>query len=126
MLRKIDAILYRVGDLERAIEFYQEMFGLRLGWLDEERQMAGLLFLESDAEIVLHCDPTLPNPDVSYLVEDVIAFCASYRAAGGVVVVEPFDVRCGKYAIVRDLDGNELGVVDLTHFGGKPRYDVPV
>jgi hypothetical protein len=45
--------------------------------------MAGLRFPESDAEIVLHCDPTLPNPDVSYLVEDVIAFCARYRAAGG-------------------------------------------
>lgn len=100
MLRKIDAILYRVGDLERAIEFYQEMFGLRLGWLDEERQMAGLLFLESDAEIVLHCDPMLPNPDVSYLVDDVNAFCARYRAAGGEVVVEPFDVRCGKYAMI--------------------------
>ena len=126
MLRKIDAVMYRVSDLDSAIEFYQAMFGLRLGWLDRERQMAGLLFPKSDTEIVLHCDPTLPNPDVSYLVEDVIAFCASYRAAGGVVVVEPFDVRCGKYAIVRDLDGNELGVVDLTHFGGKPRYDVPV
>jgi len=126
MLRKIDAILYRVGDLARAIEFYQALFGLRLGWLDQERQMAGLLFPESDAEIVLHCDPTLPNPDVSYLVEDVLAFCESYRASGGVVVVEPFDVRCGKYAIVRDRDGNQLSVVDLTHFGGKARYDLPV
>lgn len=62
--------------------------------------MASLRFAESDAEIVLHCDPTLPNPDVSYLVEDVIAFCARYRATGGEVVVEPFDVCCGKYAIV--------------------------
>ncbi len=88
--------------------------------------MASLLFPDSDAEIVLHCDPTLPNPDVSYLVDDVIAFCESYRAAGGEVVVEPLDVRCGKYAIVGDANGNQLDVVDLTHFGGKPWYDVPV
>jgi len=35
----------------------------------------------------------------------------------------PFDIRRGKYAVLEDLDGNRVDVIDLTGFGGKPRYD---
>lgn len=50
-------------------------------------------------------------------------FRIDYRDKGHAVVKEPFEVRCGKYAILADPDGNELPIIDLTRFGSKPMYD---
>jgi predicted enzyme related to lactoylglutathione lyase len=122
-LRKIDCIMYRVTDLDRAANFYQHALGLRRAWRDDSRQMIGLVLAESDTEIVLHTDPSLPNPDMSFLVDDVVQFCSEYQQAGYRVIVPPFDVRCGKYAILSDPDGNTIAIIDLSTFGGVPQYE---
>jgi predicted enzyme related to lactoylglutathione lyase len=122
-LLKIDNIMYRVSDLAKGEAFYAQILGLRKTWEDKERHMMGFTFADSDAEIVIHTNPSLPQFDYSYLVEDVESFCAEYRTQGYRVAVEPMDVRCGKYAMLSDPDGNTIPIIDLSKFGGKPRYD---
>ena len=85
--------------------------------------MIGFVFLESDSEIVIHGDSSMPNPSFSFLVKNVQIFCDEYRKKGYRVIRGPFEVRCGKYAVLADLDGNELPIIDLTKFDGTPRYD---
>jgi catechol 2,3-dioxygenase-like lactoylglutathione lyase family enzyme len=122
-LLKIDNVMHFVADLEKAARFYVETLGLKPAWTDREREMIGFTFAQGDSEIVIHRDPTIPNPDFSFLVENVEAFCDAYRASGYVILVEPFDVRCGKFAVLADPDGNRISIVDLRHFGGRPVYD---
>jgi catechol 2,3-dioxygenase-like lactoylglutathione lyase family enzyme len=122
-LLKIDNVMYFVADLETAAQFYEEALGLRRAWTDREREMIGFTFVQGDSEIVIHRDPTIPNPDFSFLVEDVEAVCDAHRASGHAILVGPFGVRCGKFAVLADPDGNRISIVDLTRFGGKPVYD---
>jgi len=81
-LLRIDNIMYRVSDLAKGEEFYTQMLGLRKTWEDQERHMMGFTFAESDAEIVIHANPTLPKFDYSFLVDDVEGFCTEYRTKG--------------------------------------------
>ncbi len=120
-IKKIDAVMHRVADLDEAIKFYVEVLGLKLGWKDES--MAGMLFPDNDSELVLHTDEKLPNPNVSFQVENVEAFVEEYKGKGYKVLVEPFDIRCGKCAVLSDPYGNGIEVMDLTKFGGVPRFD---
>ncbi|MEO8973809.1 MAG: VOC family protein [Ktedonobacteraceae bacterium] len=55
MLRKIDCVMIRVGNVKAAMEYYASVFGLQPVWWNE--QSAGLGFPESDAEIVVHRYP---------------------------------------------------------------------
>lgn len=120
-LKKIDAVLHRVSDLDEAIKFYVDVMGLKLGWRNES--MVGMLFPGNDSELVLHTDEKLPNPNVSFQVENVEAFVEEFREKGYKVLVEPFDIRCGRCAVLSDPYGNGIEVMDLTKFGGVPRFD---
>lgn len=122
-LLKIDSVMFFVSDLEKAAKFYEKVLGLKRVWTDKEQGMIGFVFPESDSEIVIHTDSNMPSPSFSFLVKNVQMFCDEYRKKGYAVIRGPFEVRCGKYAILVDLDGNELPIIDLTKFGGKPRYD---
>jgi catechol 2,3-dioxygenase-like lactoylglutathione lyase family enzyme len=113
-LRKIDNVMYRVKDLDEAARFYEGVLGLKRVWMDEDAGQIGFVFPESDAEIVIHTDFGIPNPDFSFLVDDVVAFCENYERQGYRVARKPFDVRCGKFAVLEDPDGNPIPIVDLT------------
>ena len=121
-LKKIDAVLLRVKDLEKTADFYINVMGLKRGWTDNEHQMIGLLFPGNDTELVLHRDESLPDPNISYQVKDVIGFVEQYRESGYQVIVEPFDIRCGKCAILEDPEGHSVEIMDITKFG-EPRFD---
>jgi len=122
-LKKIDCIMYYVEDLDKATKFYEEVLGLKRGWTDIKAQMIGFLFPETNSEIVLHRDKSLPNPDIAYSVENVEKFCQYYQDQGYLIELEPIDVRCGKFAILLDPYRNKLPIIDLTKFGGIPKYD---
>ncbi|MDD5750391.1 MAG: VOC family protein [Candidatus Pacebacteria bacterium] len=122
-LLKIDNIMYRVSDLKKAERFYINILGLKKAWEDENAGMIGFIFEQSDSEIVIHTDPNIPKGEYSYLVEDVVEFCEEVKKQGYKVLSEPFEVRPGKYALLSDPDGNEIPIIDLSKFGGKPRYD---
>ena len=112
-LRKIDCIMIKVDDLERAREFYLRVFGMRPAWRDGTS--AGLKFPESDAEIVLHTIASIPHRvDVTYLVEDVIAAVESLKAEGCEVAAAPFDVAIGKCAVIVDPFGTPMTIIDMT------------
>jgi len=115
--------MYRVSDLQKAAVFYTRVLGMKQVWEDKERKMIGFTFPESDTEIVIHANPDLPKFDYSYLVKDVVAACREFEAAGYRVKLQPVAVRPGKYAVLLDPDGNEIPIIDLTAFGGVPRYD---
>ena len=121
-LLKIDNVMFCVSNLEKAAQFYEDVLGLERVWTDKEQGMIGFVFQGSDSEIVIHNDSSIPNPSFSFSVKDVQKFCDEYRKKGYAVVREPFDVRCGKFAVLADPEGNELPIVDLTKFNNKPRY----
>lgn len=113
MLRKIDCIMVRVDNIEIAAAYYAQVFGLRPQWSAESS--IGLVFPESDAEIVLHCDPAIPSAvEVHYLVDDVIAAVTHYAAHGCQIVLVPFDITIGKCAVIKDPFGTRLCILDMT------------
>jgi len=122
-LRKIDSIMVKVSDLDSSARFYEEVMGLRRAWTDAENQMVGFLFPGNDSELVIHTGPGLDSPSYSFSVEDVVEFCERFREQGYAVLMEPFEVRCGMYAVLSDPDGNRINIIDLTKFGGEPKYD---
>ena|SRR5579885_1024203 len=115
MLRKISSVLIRVNDVAEAIDFYSDVFGLKPIWEDQQSQQAGLLFPESDAEIILHSDPTISGQAiVQYLVDDVMAAVELYVTQGCTVLTEPFATRTGRGAIIQDPFGTRLYLIDMS------------
>ena len=122
-LLTIDSVMFFVSDLDASVTFYEEVLGLKRVWTDEKRGMIGFVFPHSESEIVIHNDPTIPNPAFSFLVENVEGFCKEFGKQGYRILHEPVEIRCGKFAVLADLDANKIPIVDLTKFGGKPKYD---
>jgi len=113
MLRKIDCVMIYVEDLEAAVSYYAEVFGLRPLWRDD--QSVGLGMPETDAEIVLHTDPALPSKvEVHYLVDDVVRAVETLAQKGGRTLAEPFDIAIGKCAVIEDPFGTRLCILDMT------------
>ncbi len=113
MLRKIDCVMIRVDDIRAAAAYYANVFGLQPQWSGDDS--IGLVFLESDAEIVLHNDPGIPSSvEVHYLVDDVIEATAACAAQGCQILVEPFDITIGKCAMIADPFGTRLCILDMT------------
>lgn len=122
-LLQLDNVMYFVSDLGKARIFYEQALGLTKVWQDDERKMIGYKMTNGTSEIVIHSDPSLPKFDYSFLVTDVEAFCGQVKQQGFEVASEPFEVRCGKFAVLLDGDGNGIPIIDLTKFGGVARYD---
>jgi lactoylglutathione lyase len=112
-LRKIDCVMIRVTDAHAAADFYTSVFGLRRLWEDDTA--IGLVFPESDAEIVVHTDADIPSEvEVHYLVDDVVEATEAFVAGGCQMLVEPFDIVIGKCAVIADPFGTRLCILDMT------------
>jgi lactoylglutathione lyase len=114
MLRKIDCVMIRVEDVDLSAAYYAKVFGLRPKWSGEGA--LGLVFFpESDAEIVLHRDTSIPSSvEVHYLVDNVLFAVAHYAAEGCEILAAPFDITIGKCAVIRDPFGTRLCILDIT------------
>lgn len=113
MLRKIDCIMIRVDDVEAAAAYYAKIFGLHPQWSGDDS--IGLMFSETDAEIVLHNDPAIPSSvEVHYLVDDVVDAVAHLAAQGCQILVAPFPITIGNCAVIRDPFGTRLCILDMT------------
>jgi predicted enzyme related to lactoylglutathione lyase len=113
MLKKIDCVMIQVDDLERAVQYYIDVFGMRWIWRDESS--VGLGFAETDAEIVLHRFPGFPSRiEVHYLVDDVLAAVRVLEQHGCRVLVAPFDIPIGSCAVIEDPFGVRLNLLDMT------------
>ena len=118
MLNQVDCVMLKVADVDAAITFYRDVMGLVPLWRAGE--MAGLGFPdviacgETMPELVLHSDARIPQVDVNYKVDDVIAETARLAEAGCPVVAGPFPIAIGNCAVILDPFGNTLTLVDMT------------
>ncbi len=108
LFRKVDCISLPVDDLDEALRFYQQALGHELIWRDD--RAAGLRLPDSTAELVLHTDARPIETDLA--VASVPEAIDRFKRAGGSVVVEPFEIRIGLCAVVRDPWQNHLVVLD--------------
>ena len=108
LFRKVDCISLPVEDLDEALRFYQQALGHELIWRDD--RAAGLRLPDSTAELVLHTDARPIETDLA--VASVPEAIERFKRAGGSVVVEPFEIRIGLCAVVRDPWQNHLVVLD--------------
>jgi lactoylglutathione lyase len=118
MFKKIDCVMIRVPDVAAAEKFYNEVFGMRTLWRDAGT--TGLVFPDSDAEIVLHSNSNIPNKvEVHYLVDSAVSAVGIYESKGCRVLVPPFDILIGKCAVIQDPFGTNICILDQTS-GRKP------
>jgi predicted enzyme related to lactoylglutathione lyase len=119
MLKKIDCVMIQVEDVQAAMAYYRDVFGLRPVWWDDTT--ADLAFPESDAEIVVHCHPDIPSRvEVYYLVGDVVSAVQTFQTKRCRILVEPFDIAIGKCAVIEDPFGTRLCILDMTKGPLKP------
>ena len=115
LLRKVDAVTFRVPDLDTGISFYVDRLGHPLRWRNDAVGQAGVGVPESDTEIVL---TTQQGYEPNWLVDSADDAATAIEAAGGRVLSPPFDIPVGRVAVVADPFDNVLVLVDLS----KGRY----
>lgn len=107
VLKKVDAVVIKVPNIEQGLDFYREQLGMQTIWKKED--MAAVRLGES--ELVLS---TKLDPETDFFVESVDHAVTVFEKAGGKVVTPPEDIPVGKVAVVEDPFGNRLTLVDLS------------
>ena len=110
LIRKVDCIQIQVPDLDVGLAFYRDQLGHQLIWRTE--RAVGLRLPDTDAEIVLQIER--PGIEVNLMVDAVDAAVTRIVAAGGTVVVPPFDIQIGRCVVVCDPWGTQLILLDAS------------
>jgi predicted enzyme related to lactoylglutathione lyase len=110
LIRKVDCIRLYVPELEAGLEFYRDRLGHELIWRTETA--AGLRLPESDAELVLQTEEQ--RQEVDLLVDSADEAAREVEAAGGKVIVPPFDIQIGRCVVLEDPWGNPLVLLDTS------------
>jgi predicted enzyme related to lactoylglutathione lyase len=110
LFRKVDCLQIHVPDLEAGLAFYRDRLGHPLNW--RSATAAGLRLPDSEAELVLQTER--PELEVNLLVGSADTAAAAMVAAGGQVVVAPFDIQIGRCTVVADPWGNRLVLLDMS------------
>ena len=119
--------MLRVGDLQRAIDFYTQAMGMQLLRITHRpEQQSDLAFLgygsnPDHAEIELTYNYGVSSYDlgtayghIAIGVRDVVDTCQKIRAAGGTITREPGPVKGGNtmIAFVQDPDGYKIELIE--------------
>ena len=110
LIRKVDCIQIQVPNLDAGLAFYRDQLGHQLVWRTE--RAVGLRLPDTDAEIVLQIER--PGMEINLLVDSVDAAVARIVAAGGTVVVPPFEIQIGRCVVVCDPWGTQLILLDTS------------
>jgi predicted enzyme related to lactoylglutathione lyase len=111
LLQYVDAVTFRVPDLDAGLAFYRDQLGHELIWRNDGVGQAGLRTPDSATEVVL--TTTLPyEPDWKVRSADEAA--AVFVANGGRIVADPHDIPIGRLVVVEDPFGNVLILLDST------------
>jgi lactoylglutathione lyase len=110
LFQKIDCIRLHVADLDEALVFYRDRLGHELVWRSDH--VVGLRLPDTDAEIVLHTDGH--GQDIDFKVESADAAAARFVAAGGTILIPPFEIQIGRCVVVADPWGNPLVLLDTS------------
>lgn len=115
--------MLRVGDLDRSLNFYTEILGMRLlrrkDYPDGKFTLAFVGYGDESDHTVLELTYNWETPSydlgnafghVAIEVEDVYAACEAIRARGGKIVREPGPMKHGDtvLAFVEDPDGYRI------------------
>lgn len=115
LLRGVDAVTVPVPDLDAGLAFYRERLGHPLLWRHDELGQAGLGLASQGTELV----PTTRAPYApSWLVSSAGDAVHAVVEAGGRRIRGPSDIPVGRLALVEDIFGNRLVMLDLS----KGRY----
>jgi lactoylglutathione lyase len=126
---KILHTMLRVGDLQRSIDFYTKVIGMRLLRTTERpEQKYSLAFVgfgqgnaDGSAELELTYNHGVDGYQLgtayghmAFGVDDIMATCARIRQAGGKVSREPGPVKGGTtvIAFVEDPDGYKIELIE--------------
>jgi predicted enzyme related to lactoylglutathione lyase/chloramphenicol 3-O-phosphotransferase len=110
LFRDVDCIQIPVPDLQAGLAFYQHALGHHLIWQTDTA--AGLRLGGSATELVVQTERPELEPNLSVASADVAA--RQFVAAGGRLLVAPFDITIGRCAVLQDRWGNRLVLVDHT------------
>lgn len=110
LFRKVDCVLLPVPDLEAGLAFYRDRLGHSLIW--RTKTAAGLRLPESEAELVIQAENQ--RREVDLLVDSADEAARTIEAAGGRVIVPPFDIQIGRCVVVEDPWGNPLVMLDTS------------
>jgi predicted enzyme related to lactoylglutathione lyase len=111
LLRSVDAVTVPVSDLDAGLSFYRDRLGHSVLWRHSEIGQAGLQLAASDTELVL---TTRGAYAPSWLVSSADDAAAAVVHAGGRRISGPSDIPVGRVAVVADVFGNELVLLDLS------------
>ncbi|MFT5426708.1 MAG: lactoylglutathione lyase [Gammaproteobacteria bacterium] len=124
--------MLRVGDLDRSINFYTNVLGMKLlRKSDNEEYKYTLAFIgygdESEGtvlELTHNWDTSeydLGNAygHIAISADDIYATCEEIRNAGGDIIREPGPVKGGtvEIAFVKDPDGYAIELINSAHVG---------
>jgi lactoylglutathione lyase len=119
--------MLRVGDLQRSIDFYTKVMGMKLlRTTDRPDQKYSLAFLgyesnpnQSELELTFNYGTTQYEMGTAYGhiaigVEDAAATCAAVKAVGGNVTREAGPVKGGTtvIAFIQDPDGYKIEIIE--------------
>jgi len=132
MSKRILHTMLRVGDLDRSINFYTNVLGMKLLRKSENKEYAyTLAFIgyadESESaviELTYNWDTSeydLGNAygHIAIGTDDIYATCEEIRSAGGEIIREPGPVKGGttEIAFVKDPDGYSIELINSAHVG---------
>ena len=110
LIRKVDCLRLYVPDLEAGLAFYRDRLGHELIW--RSATAAGLRMPDTDAELVIQTEEQ--RQEVDLLVDSADEAAKFIEAAGGKVIVPPFDIQVGRCVVVEDPWGNPLVLLDIS------------
>ena len=111
LLHYVDAVTFRVPDLDAGLAFYRDRLGHELIWRNDAVGQAGLRTPDSATEVVL---ATTLCYEPNWKVSSVQDAAAVFVANGGRIVAAPHDIPIGQLAVVEDPFGNVLVLLDST------------
>ncbi len=110
LFRKVDALQVPVPSLDEGLAFYGDRLGHEVIW--RTGTAIGLRMPESDTEIVIQTERD--EMEVDLYVQSTDEAARIFVAAGGRVVVPPFDIAIGRCVVVEDPFANRLVLLDMT------------
>ena len=132
MSKRILHTMLRVGDLDRSIDFYTNVLGMKLlRKSDNEEFEYTLAFIgyanESESTVIeltynwgtSEYDHGNGYGHIAIGADDIYATCEEIRQAGGEIIREPGPVKGGtvEIAFVKDPDGYSIELINSAHVG---------
>lgn len=113
VLKKVNAVLVKVPNIEEALDFYRMQLGQITLW--KKPTIAAVKL--GDSQLVMS---TELDPETNILVDSLPDAIDLFTKSGGKLVSGPEDIEVGLLAVVQDPFGNQLTLLDFS----KGEYEI--